>query len=235
VLPVRACWRANASRQQYQVREQAERAIVEPAGLEGKEFRTLPFEYSEAALKEISGLAAGGSDEVEPLLLQVLCTRIEQKVAGRQKELETVNEQLPKVIVEPQDLGGPSGLERTLRDFYLEVITSLPRRQRKRARNLCADGLVSTDRRRLLIQGGNLAQTYRVSREVLGTLVDKHIIRIVDHLGSLYYELSHDALVPPVLGERPWRLPKRVRVGVYVLAAAVLCFVDACRPARDEK
>ena len=202
------------------VREQAARAITGPARLEDKEFGTLPFDFSGPALKEMLKMLAGDEGEVEPLLLQVLCTRIEQIVATRQKSARRVNGQEPKVMVQPQDLGGQQGLQRLLRDFYRGVISDLPRRQRRRARKVCADELVATDRRRrLLIRGADLIQDYHMSQRVLDALVNKHIMRVVSHLGSFYYELSHDALVQPVLNERPWQLPRSVRIGGYVLAS----------------
>jgi hypothetical protein len=164
------------------VRERAERAVTEPARLDSGGFLTPPFDYTEPGLKQLLDLSAGSDAEIEPLVLQVLCSQIEQKMADRQHTLKAVDGEPVPAIVGPQDLRGLT-LQTALIDFYRKATKGL--RRRKHVRELCS-GLISSDRRRLLVEGRNLLQTYHVPQEVLNQLVNKHIIRRVG-LGDFHY------------------------------------------------
>ena len=114
-----------------------------------------------------------------------------------------------------------------LQDFYDQAITSLPIGWRRKVRKFLADALVSPDRRRLLVHGESRSKKYRVLGTILDRLNSRHVLRDVEHLGSSYYELSCDVLVPPVIKARPWRgweIAKWITVGA-IGGAGVLAVV----------
>jgi hypothetical protein len=101
------------------------------------------------------------------------------------------------------DLGGEAGLTRTLRDFYRAAIGSLPdRRGRRKSRRLCEEYLISPQGRRLGLEENELRRQLKMPRETLGRLVASRLLRSDNRSESIYYELSHDALVGPILASR---------------------------------
>ena len=96
-------------------------------------------------------------------------------------------------------------------------------------RALCEDGLISTNQRRLSLEAGRIAEHYKVPPDTLERLVDQRLLRAEPRLGSLYYELSHDTLVRPILADRAEREARqaRRRRRVILSGSAVLLLVVA--------
>lgn len=210
-------------------REAARRAVIEPAKqAQGGGLGTPAFQYSDAAVTEILDFLAGKSGEIEPFQLQVLCQHVEQKVAG------TKMRGSQEIIIALGDLGGKSGMQRILQDFYKTALRRIhSRRQRKRARGLCEDGLLNQAGRRLSLEEAEIRGEYKVREQTLYSLVDARVLRREPRLDSFYYEISHDSLVTPILGARPWRVPRRLRttlltlVGVIVIGIFFLGFLGS--------
>jgi len=215
----------NRFRLTQMTREAAREAIIEPAALpQDGDFATPPFAFTEAALAEMLDALAGRTGAIEPFALQMLCSHVERDVirprarAGRE------------LVVEQHDLGGRRGIDRAVRRFYDDALARIPRRrQRKRARVLCAEGLVSPspDRRRLSVEDGHLRREFKVRPATLSRLVEAHVLHRERRLDSDYYELSHDRFITPVLKSRPWRMSWRVKAAIgfagvlYVLLVVV--------------
>jgi photosystem II stability/assembly factor-like uncharacterized protein len=90
---------------------------------------------------------------------------------------------------------------------------------------LCEQYLISPEGRRLSVEERELLRQLKLPRETLSHLVDRRLLRTDRRSDSTYYELSHDALVQPVLASR------RVRAMVFswasVLAGSVVCLSAA--------
>ncbi len=199
-------------------RANAARAIVEPARLPQEHGYLSPsFEYSESALAEILGFLAADRGTVEPFALQLVCSHIERKIVGERSGSES------DITIEAADFGGQKGLEKVLSAFYADVMGSLPgRRERKRAKRLCAEGLLSPGGRRLSLEQMQLQRQFKVTQGTLDRLVDERVLRKEPRLNSNYYELSHDRLTVPVLKTRRWRMPRFLRRILIAGAAALV-------------
>lgn len=91
-----------------------------------------------------------------------------------------------------------------VRNYYEEKIESLPEADKKAARHLIEDGLVSEgEAMRLSLHEAYIAQEFKVHKDLLEKLVDSRLLRSEPFLrGGYTYELSHDRLVAPVLNAR---------------------------------
>ena len=156
---------------------------------------------------------------VEPFQLQLICQRIERIVAERQQRTSSA------LTVTMQDIGGEAALRATLQDFYRQEIRMLSSlRQRRALYRLCEEYLISPEGRRLSIDGNEIHRQLKLSDEILRKLVDRRLLRSDQRADSIYYELSHDTLVEPVLATR--RVKRRFEASLVVCAGALisLCF-----------
>lgn len=65
-------------------REQARRAILEPAALEGDSYLSPPFDLDEAAIEEIMRFLEDTlSHRIEPAQLQIICQHLEQRMVAK--------------------------------------------------------------------------------------------------------------------------------------------------------
>jgi tetratricopeptide (TPR) repeat protein len=190
-------------------RAAARRAVIEPAALpQGNEFRTVNFEYTDAAVDEILDFLTGKDRQIEPFQLQVLCHHVERMVAAAPAATATP-------VVKPGSLGGKSGMESILTQFYRTAVNRVRgTRQRKRARTLCEDGLLDEAGRRDSLEEEQIRKKFKLANTTLDSLVDSRVLRKEPRLSSFYYEISHDSLAVPILRSRRWRMPRRFRRGL---------------------
>ena len=185
--------------------ETAEKAITGPAAIDDPDIATKPFrlepEFVTSILDYLSKSTAGargpGSRYVEPFHLQLICQRVEKIVAFKQKVSSE------EIVVSSKDLGGEAALAKTLVSFYTDAIRSLPSRHLRGAiRLLCEQFLISPEGRRLSLEERELQRQLRLPHDTLSQLVERRLLRTDRRSDSTYYELSHDALVQPVLASR---------------------------------
>ena len=202
--------------------DNAHRAIIEPAMLDDPALDTPAFTYSETALQHIlafltthrhAGEAVVGG-EVEPVQLQLICQYVEEGVRSRGVGRGVDG----RVEVTLEDLGGDKQLQRVLEDFYERTLASIDSPwQRRRVRRLCERRLISAGGRRLTEAEDEIETTHGVSKDRLRDLVNARLLRPEPRLGGVFYELSHDTLVGPILRSRGRRI---VRGRVVVAAAS---------------
>ncbi len=180
----------------------AEEAIVRPAAITDSGFETRPFTLDRVAVTTIldylsrarTRMVGETQRYVEPFQLQLICQRMEQIAVVRQKASPA------ELTITMADLGGKAGLTQTLRDFYREAIANVPdRRSRRASRRLCEEYLISPQGRRLSLEESEIHRQLKLSRETLGLLATSRVLRSDNRSDSTYYELSHDALVEPIL------------------------------------
>jgi hypothetical protein len=208
--------------------DNARRAITAPATLMG-DYASQPFIFNtealETALDGLSGQSDTGSTggrEVEAFLLQQFCRRIEQRLIG---------EQAPAGFsVTPDYFGGAQGISGMLDEFYAEVLAKFPDAfTRRRVQQLVEEKLISGERR-IIGERDALCNDLRLSPDDLEQLSDERLLRHEPRGGSLYYEISHDTLLGPIMKSRKARLEteeraanaKRIRrlfMGVVLLLA----------------
>jgi len=208
--------------------EMASKAITGPAAIESTAASTRAFRLELgvvdlilAYLTKSTASARGASGRtVEPFHLQLICQRIESIAAFKQQQSSD------QVIITFKDLGGEAALAETLENFYADAIRSLPvRYMRGAVRVLCEQYLISPEGRRLSVEERELLRQLKLPRETLSHLVERRLLRTDRRSDSTYYELSHDALVQPVLASR--RVQALVVSWVSVLAGSVTVLAAA--------
>lgn len=170
--------------------EQAQEAIVKPAMQTG-DFVTPKFAFSPEAINRIIVfLTKNGQQHVEAFQLQMLCQYIEQHVI-REKN---------KNIVEPSDV---KDLAYLVENYYEYQIGQVCQNEHEKniVTHLIEDGLIfEQEEQRLSLFVGQIKTEYKISDELLIRLVNSRIIRAeIGSTGGIYYELSHDTLVEPIL------------------------------------
>lgn len=208
--------------------EMASKAITGPAAIEARDASTRAFRLEPDVVtsilayltKSASGARSSGGRQVEPFHLQLICQRIESIAAFKQKQSSG------EIVVNFKDLGGDAGLAQTLENFYTDAIRSLPARYLRGAvRVLCEQYLISPEGRRLSVEERELLRQLKLPRETMSQLVERRLLRTDRRSDSTYYELSHDALVQPVLASR--RVQAMVVSWAAVLAGTIVCVAAA--------
>ncbi len=184
----------------YQLRaltmEAARQAIVGPASVEGF-FNCPVFSYSDDAISDIFGFLAGGSgqQEIEPFQLQLICQQIEEQV---------VDNGLPiGGEVSPVFYGGEEGL-REMMDVYTRMISKLEDSEKVIARRLIEEGLIRNNRR-LSVSKDQLLEEFKATPSLLEKLEDSRLLHRDTTRGEVYYEISHDTLLPYIIQFRDKR------------------------------
>ena len=99
--------------------EKAREAIVEPAVMNGSQFQTQPFQFTEGTIRTVLDNLKNEVNEIEPFQLQILCQHIEKQILAEQ-EAGNIGAQASEDY-----LGGPDGIERILTGFYNDSINGL--------------------------------------------------------------------------------------------------------------
>ena len=189
--------------------EDARDAIILPAQSAAAGFATAPFAYSPTAVDRLLNFLRDKQDgRIEGILLQMLCEHYERKQVEAQQ----------LTLLDLPQIGDPNEV---VRNYYEEKISSLSEAQQNAARRLIEDGLVSNgEAMRLTLHEAYIAQEFRVHKNLLETLVDSRLLRAEPFLrGGYTYELSHDRLVPAVLGARNLRREAEARAEAQRLKA----------------
>lgn len=191
-------------------REQAREAIEEPARGESEGYSPA-FAYTPDTLDLLLNyLSNDGKEKIESFQLQLICQHIEREwVIGRQDRL-----------IEASDFGATPAdrharLREINRNYYNDCIARLPENQREVARRIVEDELVTAeDKRRITADGGMLVSRYRAAGatpDLLDALKNTYLLRAETTPRGTAYELSHDALVEPILKARGEREEQEAR------------------------
>jgi tetratricopeptide (TPR) repeat protein len=224
--------------------ECARLAITQPAEnarLVGME----PFSFDPRALEELvnflsldkrTGKPRTGAC-IEPAQLQILCY-----------DLSVRRLRTGARVITAEDLRGAKGMRRIITVFYNRLLRRFPRlrpgwsarrwwpsrtnlllfsRPRKAVRQLCEYGLITAAgfRDSLIIE--TIQSRFGVAKGDLDKLVNLRLLRAESRLGTIFYELAHDALVEPLRDVRrkrfyAWFAPP----AVLVLVLAVIGLIN---------
>ncbi|MBC7777524.1 MAG: ATP-binding protein [Phycisphaerae bacterium] len=189
--------------------EQAKEAITEPAQykFDNVEHAAISptFNYSEETLHLLLNfLSKNGMEKVESFQLQLICRHIEEKfVHGGNKARIELND-FGKTIEERLQY-----LQSVNRNYYRACIYKLPPSQQQVAGLIVENELVTVeDKRRITADAGMLVSRYRdrgATPALLEALKDTYLLRAETTARGPSYELSHDALVEPILNARKER------------------------------
>ena len=168
--------------------EEALKAIAEPVTKFG-------FAYDKGVAEElrdklVSVNVGPDGDYVEPVLLQVVCQQLWEKVKGKAGEK----------LITTDDVAGQDDVNRALRNYYEDAVREISRGARAREekiRNWFSDNLiVPPGVRAQVMEEDNLSGG--LSTGIAKEFLAKHLLRREQVRGAFWYELAHDRLVRPV-------------------------------------
>ena len=156
-----------------------------------------PFEMGvgEALL---ANLRAGGADDIEPILLQVVCKRLWQNLSADAGSIRN------------EDVRQHGDVDRALVDYYNDAVETVVREvqaggasiSQRRVRRFFSEALLTPARTRALVYrddvNGMTAGLPNAAIDILSRS-DVNIVRGEARGQSRWYELSHDRLIPSVL------------------------------------
>jgi len=192
-------------------RARAMAAITRPALMPG-DFASPAFGYSPAALEGIlealgrkGASSLGGSaappaqktttteahiGEIAAFQLQMVCQHMEGEVIRQQ--------QAAGFQITPAFYGQAEGIERIINEFYHAVLEKIPPAEQEAVQKLLARGLIRNGRR-IMMEASAMRDEYGVPQAALELLHAERLLKRETRKGELYYEISHDTLVGPVL------------------------------------
>jgi len=186
---------------------EARAAITSPASkkkdLEGY---TSEFSYSEETIKLLLGyLSNNGNDKIESFQLQLICRHIEEEFVEKRN----------KNFIQPNDFGSTNKtrieyLRQVNHGYYRSCISAIkPNYLQSVAREIIENELIVPDeKRRVTVDSGVLLSRYSkrgITLELLEQIKNTYLIRSEKTERGILYELSHDALIDPLLAARKER------------------------------
>lgn len=188
--------------------ENARLAIVQPAQMQG-DFVSPTFQYAEEAIQNILAtltttstqdsseklVAAPVNKEIEAFQLQLLCSRIENKLLAEIKENKI---SLQNITIGSAFYGGKKGIANMLSDFYASVLDKIATERRLQVQKLVEEKLISNERR-IIQERDFIKKEYHLTNDDLLLLCKERLLREEPRGGTFYYEISHDTLVAPIL------------------------------------
>lgn len=195
-------------------------AITRPAAMAG-DYASPVFAYSPAALEGILNalsrasegeivseavtqnhrLTTHASTEIASFQLQLVCRHLEDKVIHEKRQAG--------FQIAPDFYNGAKGIRQIIDDFYNQVIEKIAPAEREAVEKLLARGLIRNGRR-IMMEASAMRDEYGLSQAALELLHDERLLKREARKGELYYEISHDTLVKPVL-ERFKKIEERER------------------------
>ncbi len=187
--------------------EQAKTVLLNTSSFEHKyhidnNFISNPFKISDNLINEILNfLSKGSSQTIETYQLQIIGREIEK--ISIEKNLE---------IVDIKDIGN---FEDIYKDYYESIVEKIKdSKQQISARKFIEDELIfEYEHRKLTIYEGIANQKYKLSDETIKYLLDNHLIRqLTNNTGDTFYEVSHDALLTPILLAKEKRIQYEIKI-----------------------
>jgi tetratricopeptide (TPR) repeat protein len=105
-----------------------------------------------------------------------------------------------------------------LKNFYRDTLLQLDGSQRRKAAELCEEGLLDASGHRLMLEEGQIRNDFRITLQSLAILSYERLLRRERRLESAFYEISHDRLAESILRAKRFRLPKRVKRALWTAA-----------------
>ncbi len=162
-------------------RDEAERALVMPAEVQG-------YSFAEGLVGTILDDLADDSGAVAPPQLQLVGTALVERVPGERRDITS------------EDYEKAGGAKGVLRSYLERLLERLPAQDRRPAR-VVIEGLVRADQTRDVRTPSSLRAELEALRvptsrleETLSTLRENHVLRLVETDEGAAYELVHDYL-----------------------------------------
>ena len=180
-------------------RAQAEDAIVKPAALNDERLVSPRFQYASDALKEMLDFLCGkeSNDEVEPFQLQILCRYCENLVIEQKRN-----------VVNQSDLGGISGMNNIIQNYYENQMQNIDSQFRKKCRILIEENLIINEQR-IPIDERTVISKHQLPRPAINQLIDCRLVRREERGDGSLIEITHDSLIEPILKSSEIRIQEK--------------------------
>ena len=110
-----------------------------------------------------------------------------------------------KTIITEDYYGGEKGFDSLLNNYYEDGIKKIPRKDQEKVRKFVEEGLIINERR-VGVNEEAVKSSYEISEDTLNLLLESRIIKIENtHLGKAF-EVSHDAMINPILKSKEKRV-----------------------------
>lgn len=173
--------------------ENARRAIVEPAALQG-DFVSSPFKFESEALvdKLLNELADGETKLVDPIQIQIVCTNLEKEKVIKEGKTIIVSSDIPPIM----DI---------INVFYkncwkqIDNAFEINATEFNKIRKEYISNLIVNDRRNLVHSDLLITETTDAhNQKITDLLLSLGLIRVVLSGKDKFYQLCHDRFIKPV-------------------------------------
>ena len=145
---------------------------------------------------------------IEPILLQVVCRKLWEKLPASVKEITKEN------LV---------NVDQALADFYQDAIKSAVEGRgvkEDRLRKWC-ESLITINGTRGMVHR-DPDSTHGIPNTVIDRLVKAHLIRTQQRAGGIWYELAHDRLIKPIKDSNSeWKKTRHLKIMIPIIVASV--------------
>jgi hypothetical protein len=150
------------------------------------------------SLKKIEGKWVE-TDEIEPIQLQILCSELEERAINQKKE-KHVNE----YIINENTVGGFEGIRSILGTFYDKQLTKVRDEKKLNKEELLAireviEKELISGKRRIPLAYDGLINRQNIRKDAIDLLIDHKLLKVENYQQNSLLEISHDALVEPIL------------------------------------
>jgi hypothetical protein len=187
----------------------AKEAIIQPAKIqiENVTFDSPEMDFSEEAMEELLRflslkMVEGKwieTNEIEPIQLQILCSELEERaILARQRN------QVDQYKINKTDLGGFEGMSGILGTFYdkqmkkVSEVMKLNPIELRAVREILEKDLI-VGKRRVPLAYESIINTENVRKDAIDLLISNKLLKIENYQQNALVEISHDALVEPIL------------------------------------
>ncbi len=190
-------------------REGAEDALLRPAQMEMKRAGFIPpfsFTYkakndllSFFSLKRVGDIWIPGED-IDPIQLQIICSDIEQRI----KDGKITPDGNGKLEITEEILGGYEGLKKILGSFYEHLLQNIKAKfllnddQLNKLEDLIEKDLIA-NKRRVPLDYNSIILSKKIDKEAIDFIIDRKLLHKESREENQLVEISHDALVTPIL------------------------------------
>ncbi|MEA3451430.1 MAG: hypothetical protein U9Q83_05950, partial [Bacteroidota bacterium] len=198
-------------------KQQAKNILIKTANFKTKynidnDFISDAFKMSEELIDEILNfLTKNNAHNIETYQLQII---------GREIEILSINKSLD--IVNVSEISDFKGL---YNDYYEAVINEISDSiQKVAARKFIEGELIFEYEHRKLTILDNVAKTkYNLSDETINALIQSNLIlTIKNENGDVFYEISHDALITPILIAKEKRIKYEIQIEKELLQKKII-------------
>lgn len=203
---------------------EARNAIIMPAllvaGAGEEPYWSPSFKFEDTVLDNMIRYLKGSAGIIEPFQLQLLCRHAEVIARAKAGTGEGA------VTLTLADFSGKQDFATVLTDFYRDTMSELSSSQRKKAKELCEEGLLDASGHRRMLEEGQIRREFGIKADTLTTLSNSRLIRRERRLESVFYEISHDRLAESIVVSRP-AIGKKLRrmfwsIGVVIFVILII-------------